>query len=1180
MDEADKPTSPDREAIAQASAAAPAPARTPAELPEDHKIRRRLATDDRHSYLVEASAGSGKTELLLQRYLHLLARVEDPRAVLAITFTRKAAGEIRERVLTALRDAENPEASMQEETRAAARAALEADRSRHWNLQQQPQWLQILTLDALCLGLVQRTPLASALGGDREMLDELGAAAAHARAVRNLLRQISDEKEESGSWMREIIRRTDNRVEWLEARLIAMLRRRDQWLRVFGSGRDWKIDEQAVQIRALLEHNWAAYIAQALNRVRKLIAAKLVPEIIQAARYAAGNPDDNHPGLPYWREHAELPAITAEQLAGWQFVARMLLTQNGTWRKRIDKNIGFPADKTAASAAAKKQCKDLLDQMRGHDELEQGLAAIQSLPPARYEERDWPMLRALAQLLPQAAAELSQEFTQARQADFMEIALAALRALGSPEMPNDLAYQMDCRLQHILVDEMQDTSRGQMELLQRLTAEWTADDGRTLFLVGDPKQSIYRFREAEVRLFTQTLQRLPHLKILPAQLRVNFRSTQNLVDWVNQTFAEIFSTNADAASGHIKFTPVTPRPDAVHSQHPGVVLETIFSQDAENQEQADQEEARKIVQHIRAIQAREDPKASIAILARSRDHVIPLVAEMQAQHLEYEAVEMASLGEHSLIQDLLALTRALLYPGDRLAGLAILRAPWCGLTLPDLAALCEDAEGPTQHPAWLWQELIEMHGGRLSSDGQMRLRRIQEILLQARGFRGTLRQRVEAAWLRLGGAACLRPGDEDAACLRAFWQSLESAEVSGDLPHLSEWESQLAQLYAPASLRRGGIKIMTIHRAKGLEFDHVILPQLHRKPPGVRLDPLLLEYVDIRPEFHQQPELPLLAISLERDADKKGAHFEYLKYLQQKHEDEERKRVLYVAATRARRQLYLSAQITWIEKNGALKAPDKNSLLALLWPKYKAECQSRALAWNAARADSAQELANPETSRHLLKRLPREWSLPEPPPAWITIRRDTPSETQPSFDWAGETVRRAGTVAHRWLRVIQEEGMEAWNAERIQALRPRLEGELRESRVAETDISQALRLVETALANTLADERGRWVLARHEADHCEWELGGLEDGELHQIRPDRCFIENGRRWIVDYKLSQHGGGEMRGFIEEQKRRYLPQLLRYARWVRELGPEPVHIGIYFPLFSVFETMDLLDAIHRG
>jgi len=272
----------------------------------------------------------------------------------------------------------------------------------------------------------------------------------------------------------------------------------------------------------------------------------------------------------------------------------------------------------------------------------------------------------------------------------------------------------------------------------------------------------------------------------------------------------------------------------------------------------------------------------------------------------------------------------------------------------------KDPEREPSHAAPLLEELIEARSQLLSPDGQIRLRRTQEIMQQAQTFRGPLRQRVEAAWLRLGGAACLRPGEEDAACLRAFWHSLESAEMSGDLPHLPEWELQLSNLYAPAAPRRGGVKLMTIHRAKGLEFDYVILPQLHRAPQRDSPDPLQAQYVTVHSE-----ELPLLAVKLDRDSAIKEPHYEYLKRLRRQQVYEENKRVLYVAATRARKQLLLFAQIAIKEEDGKMTAcePAGSSLCSLLWKKYGSECKSRALIWNMAHNKTAHDITENENVR-------------------------------------------------------------------------------------------------------------------------------------------------------------------------------------------------------------------------
>ena len=113
------------------------------------------------------------------------------------------------------------------------------------------------------------------------------------------------------------------------------------------------------------------------------------------------------------------------------------------------------------------------------------------------------MLGAILELLPLAAAHLKVVFAEHGETDFTEVAQAAVRALGTPEEPTDLLLALDTRIKHILVDEFQDTSYSQFELIERLTSGWQPDDGRTLFLVGDPMQSIYRFREAKVALFLQ-----------------------------------------------------------------------------------------------------------------------------------------------------------------------------------------------------------------------------------------------------------------------------------------------------------------------------------------------------------------------------------------------------------------------------------------------------------------------------------------------------------------------------------------------------------------------------------------------------------------------------------------------------------------------------------------------------
>ena len=125
--------------------------------------------------------------------------------------------------------------------------------------------------------------------------------------------------------------------------------------------------------------------------------------------------------------------------------------------------------------------------------MREALDRLRRLPPPYYTDEQWDVLRALLRSLTLAVAQLKLVFRGERVIDFVELGIAARDALGRIDNPSEVAYRMDSRIEHLLVDEFQDTSRAQFELLEKLTGGWQPADGRTLFLVGDPMQSIYRF---------------------------------------------------------------------------------------------------------------------------------------------------------------------------------------------------------------------------------------------------------------------------------------------------------------------------------------------------------------------------------------------------------------------------------------------------------------------------------------------------------------------------------------------------------------------------------------------------------------------------------------------------------------------------------------------------------------
>ena len=318
--------------------------------------------------------------------------------------------------------------------------------------------------------------------------------------------------------------------------------------------------------------------------------------------------------------------------------------------------------------------------------LLEALSGVRDLPPAGFSDTQWDATLALLDTLTFSVAQLRTLFRERGATDFAEIGIAARFALESGGEATELAFRLDSRIQHLLVDEFQDTSRGQLELVRLLTSNWLVGDGRTLFLVGDPMQSIYRFRQAEVGIFLETRARgIGHLRPKFLQLVANYRSHAGIVDRVNQIFRGTFSAAGRCGAGRGAVSRVAgsgrcARRSGVHGSR---IRESASGSDGKAGGKA---EAARIVELIREAQERA-PEEKIAVLVRARTHLTAAVEALKAAKIAYQAVEIDQLNERAVVLDLLALTRAMLHCGDRIAWLAILRAPWCGLGLADLEKL-------------------------------------------------------------------------------------------------------------------------------------------------------------------------------------------------------------------------------------------------------------------------------------------------------------------------------------------------------------------------------------------------------------------------------------------------------------------------------------------------------------
>ena len=1118
--------------------------------------QRRRALTAAESFIVQAPAGSGKTELLSQRYLLLLARVAQPEEVVAITFTNKAAAEMRSRVLQALHNAHGPMPTTphQRVTWELAQAVVARDRELDWQMENNPGRLRIQTIDSLCTALTRQMPLLARFGAQPAIArdpEQLYRAAARATLA---------EIESGNHWSQAVeclLIHLDNNLGVVAGLLATMLARRDQWLRHVADPRSARIE------RATLEATLVQVVGEALTELAAVMPAEREQELVALARFAAGNLQTagGEAASVACLDLTALPDGAPASLAAWCAIANLLLTKEGGWRKNVNIKNGFPAPSAIKDAAGKArlvEMKDrmgaLLERLRDAEDLRSRLHAVRELPPLAYDEDQWAVLQALLALLPVAVAQLRLVFQEHGHVDFTEVAQAALWALGEPDNPTDLALALDYRVQHILVDEFQDTSLSQYELLERLTAGWVEGDGRTLFAVGDPMQSIYRFREAEVGLYLRARRAgIGGVRLTPLTLRVNFRSHAGIVQWVNASFARVLPAREDVTVGAVPYS----ASEAAQVQAPGVAvqLHALPADDGTLEAQ----EVIRLVQETR----RESPASKVAILVRSRGHLAQIAPRLKSAGLRFRAIEIERLDQRQVVQDLLALTRALMHPADRTAWLACLRAPWCGLGLADLYVLAaHDIKGA------LWDSMQEATAvAALSMDGRQRLLRIRAVMHSAlaQRRRRPLRAWVEGVWLALGGPACV-PDETDLEDAQVFLDLLEQLDA-GDLMDFTALAAGVVRLFAlPDVEADDSQQLMTIHKAKGLEFDVVMVPGLGRtpRPPS----PRLLIWQEI-PRGRQVSDLLLAPIR--RAGEHDDPIYRYAHRLDERKGRHEDGRVLYVAATRAKQRLHLLGQLKCLRTPEGLdiQPPPTTSLLAQLWPVVEAECAQQLHTWMQSVPISVSPSA--ATLSQTRQRLPTNWALP-PPPAALVWSDESPrveaTHAAVEFVWAGETARLVGSVVHRYLLHIAGDGAQRWNPARVKAGLPSMRMALAHLGVPPSVLERAAQRVQEALLNTLEDARGRWILdATHSDARSEYALTGVVQKIVQNVIIDRTFVDaKGIRWIVDYKTSSHTGGGLEAFLDSERERYGAQLEHYARLMALMDMRPIRLGLYFPLLQ--------------
>ncbi len=1100
----------------------------------DNKNREQALSND--SFIVEAPAGAGKTELLTQRFLKLLQTVQAPEEIIAITFTNKAASEMRLRIIDSLimaSDRVAPTLAHKKITYNLGLKALARSAELNWSLLETPSRLRIYTIDSLSSNLARQMPLLSRFGTQPAVRDD--ASAYYLEAATRALDHLDTDG--IGDIIQTALRYFDNDTFKLTNLLAEMLAKRDQWLPYSQSENTAKIAENA------LKHLVSLELATTATRLNSTMQTSLMPIV----RYATTNLDEQAPLKLLENWQTPLPK-EAGHLEQWQVLVGFLLTSAGTFRKQITKKIGLPA--TIEAKPFKEALSNIIEDLNQHSGLEESFAKIRLLPNTNQNKGTWKIIATLSQLLHIAVGELWLVFQSHNEVDFVEISQRSLLALEDTEgNTTDLALKLDYRIQHLLVDEFQDTSPTQVKLIRALTQGWQPDDERTIFLVGDPMQSIYRFRKANVGLFLRAAKKgIGTLSLTPLKLWHNNRSSPNIVNWVNQAFEIIFPNQDNSAHGAIKYRPFIAT--KAENESAGVFVHALLdiSPHSNTAEENDEpllsnnirnQEADRIIKIIQDTW-QQDPNRKIAVLVRARKHLHTLVTEIRRNHptLNFQAVEIEELANRQVVQDLLSLTHALHHRADRLHWVAVLRAPWCGLTLADCHALLINDKHSTVIELMQNEQRLQT----LSTDGHQRIVHVRDIMQDALDQQGRINTSrwVQGVWLMLNGAECLWDAN-DVQDVQAFFDRIQQLDNAGRFS-LENLTKEVQKLYAaPNATAPDTLQFMTIHKSKGLEFDTVILPGLDRKTGNSEQSLLLWEEVSID-KNNEDIDLIVAPITPKGDQTQKNiTPYDYLKTLEKQRAEYENARVLYVAATRAERCLHLLGAAKINPDTGICKAP-KNTFLEMLWPVVHQKFTTA----NAISDTSNLNINNTDIDAFAPKLIRLEkLKLPAVFNHSTHVKNNqqaTSKENQNTVTLSADI----GILAHLYMQIAADNDLTLWNTQYIESLKPAMHRWLKQKNYPVVICAQATDRVAELIHITFNSEQGAWVLKARPTAANELVIEAGNNDEINKQIIDRTFIEDGIRWIIDYKSVPLDKNISRRMLKDAAEQFRPQLERYEQ----------------------------------
>jgi ATP-dependent helicase/nuclease subunit A len=853
---------------------------------------RRHAVDPSQNVVLEASAGTGKTRVLVERYVNLLLAGVEPERILAITFTRKAAAEMRQRIIARLRDA-------------GRTSQMSAARWR--DLRERLADIAISTIDAFCLSLIREFPLEAGIDPGFDLADQteiprlIGQALDRALRIGRHLAQMDDDVAMVFVQLRE--RR-------LRAGLAALVDRRLVAADVLRRFLDFGPRDLTP---ALACRRAAARLSDLLNHMpggcRQFLDAGPLghPQFAMLAddlsSLSAG------PGDYGGRADQAAFRMLVDRVRGY------FLTLDGSPRKA--KGFG-------QSEFRKEHCASEPAWKRHRDLVEDIAPSIEQIVRAFRRDLNVIVSRGVWRLFQIALMQYRHTLESHAALDFSEVLARAVGLLRQMEEFSQSRYKLEARYQHVLVDEFQDTNRAQWELMSLLVRSWGEGFGAaaealqpTMFIVGDRKQSIYGFRDAESAMLEEAAGFVAGLRPdgQPRQaISVSFRAVPELLTFVNDLFAEVASSSDADRRDAFRYatTDQFPVDRSVRLQPDGNdVVRFLAGATIESAADGVAAEAAALLSsgaHVRDRDtglARLARPADIAVLFRSRDSHREYEAALDRRGVPTYVYKGLGFFEADEIQDAISLLRFLASPTSNLRAAAFLRSRIVRLSeaavielRTNLAGALVDAEPPPAMERLDAEDRAVLERVRAAIPGWLAT---VDRVTPSELLDGILRETAYAFETRGPRRAQAR---ENLKKLRALVRKVENrgyatlSRIAEFLDDLAVGDESNAVLDA-----HDAVSLMTVHAAKGLEFPIVFVVNINRGTGGPRAP------IRVLADGYGTPSVSIGDFESEADEDAAAR------------EREETKRLLYVALTRARDRLYLGAVV----KNGVFK-PGRGSL--------------------------------------------------------------------------------------------------------------------------------------------------------------------------------------------------------------------------------------------------------------